>query len=688
MIDESVDIIKELSQNFIDSAYDTNTNRAFPDARDGLKPGQRCILWEMYKRGYSSKKPHIKSAKVDGGVAANWWPHGTAAIYETFVHMSQSFTNNLPEIDFHGANGNIVLGGNSFAADRYTEVRLAPIAEQGLLEGVDKNSVDMIWNFSEDEQMPSVLPAVFPRLLVNGSQGIGVSVANTWTLHNLQETVDLLVEYLRTGKIDYDSYYPDFPTGCTIINKQDLSKINRTGRGKIILEATYKIIGKEIHFTEFPYQTYIEPVIEEIKKNYEEGKLEGFEDCSNRTDKKKTLLVVEAISESKVQELLASLFKYTSLQIQINVNQMAVVSKTPTLLTLGDVCAIYKEHNLSCIKREYVYEANKTQERVEILEGLKKAYDRLDNVIALIKDSKSSLKAKEYMINSFSLTERQADAILALKLSKLAHLEKQEILSELKEKKKKLQELLKVIESEEEQKAVLIQRLMQLATNYGENRRTKVIQKEIMSSSKVKLEKKIESVIVCYTDNGYIKSIPATKYRMVEGNLGCVETTTDGYIQIYNTHKVYRLKVSSIKQCLPSEKGTAVGALLKTGMIKVHGVYLCGEDKSLVAITDSGRIKKFNTSIFNGTTQCLRGMDYFPNNSVMLLCESEGRKYAIAKTKTHELAADISTIKESGKASTGRQLMKCDKNERIESVFCVISTDKPLSSLGARGKKI
>ena len=202
MTNESIDVVQEVSQNFIDFSYDTNTNRAFPDARDGLKPGQRCILWEMYTKGYSSKKPHVKSAKVDGGVAANWWPHGIQAIYETFVHMSQPFTNNNPEIDFHGANGNVVLGSDAFAADRYTEVRLSKITEQGLLEGINKNAVDMMLNFSEDEEMPTVLPAIFPRLLVNGSQGIGVSVANVWTLHNFQETANLLVNYLKTSQVE------------------------------------------------------------------------------------------------------------------------------------------------------------------------------------------------------------------------------------------------------------------------------------------------------------------------------------------------------------------------------------------------------------------------------------------------------------------------------------------------------
>ena len=206
----SIDVIQEVEQNFIDSSYDVNTNRAFPDVRDGLKPGQRCILWEMYTKKYTSNKPHVKSAKIDGGVAALWWPHGTTAIYETFARMSQPFTNNVPEIDFHGANGNIILGGDAIAADRYTEARLSSLTEDYMLKGVDKNTVPMTLNFSEDEYMPKVLPSVFPRLLVNGAQGIGVSVANTWLPHSLSETCNLVINYLKTNELNTLEYYPDF----------------------------------------------------------------------------------------------------------------------------------------------------------------------------------------------------------------------------------------------------------------------------------------------------------------------------------------------------------------------------------------------------------------------------------------------------------------------------------------------
>lgn len=319
MINE-VNIIDEVQQNFIDSSYDTNTNRAFPDIRDGLKPGQRACLWEMYTKKYTSKKPHVKSAKISGGVAALWWPHGTTAIYETFARMSQPFTNNIPEVDFHGSNGNVILGGDAIAADRYTEARLSPIVEAGMLTGINKQVVPMQLNFSEDDQWPKVFPAVFPRLLVNGAQGIGVSLSNVWLPHGFSETAELILRYIKTGELDEDNYYPDFPTGGTIINKDELATINKTGRGKVIIESKYRTNGQEIDFYELPYQVFIEPVIDEIKKAIAEEKVTGIADVYNKSDKKRISLVVTCMPGVDVYKVVTQLF-----QLQICVNNLMLI---------------------------------------------------------------------------------------------------------------------------------------------------------------------------------------------------------------------------------------------------------------------------------------------------------------------------------------------------------------------------
>lgn len=671
-----------------------NTNRAFPDARDGLKPGQRCILWAMYKAGFSSSKPHVKSAKIDGLVAANFWPHGTTAIYETFARMSQGFTNNNPEIDFHGANGNISLGGDAIGADRYTEARLATITEQGLLKGVDKNTVDMMLNFSEDEHLPTVLPALFPRLLVNGSQGIGVGVANVWCQHNLQETANILVKYLETSQVENDSYYPDFPTGGTIVNKSELPKINTTGKGHIIVESKYTLNGKSIEFTEFPFQVYIEPLLEEINTAYEEGKLEGLAECSNRSDKNHILLHVEATSTSKVNSLLESLFQNTSLRTQINVNQMAIVSKTPTLLTLEDMCRIYKEHNLSCIKREYQFDLDKTLDRIEILEGLERAYNGIDNVIKLIRSSKSAADAKAYMTDRLGLTERQADAILALKLSRLAHLEKQEILDELAAKRELAQKLQQLVDSEDEQKKVLIERLTKLAKEFGTPRRTQVIDKEIQKKSPRERQKELpHSVIVCLDKNGYVKSVPVAKFRTSPNNVREEKVENNELLVFYSSlGRAFRIKASTFKECLNSEKGTALGTILNfQPQEKIVDFTTPRCNNSVITTTSDGYSKRVKSSDLNGTTQNLRGTPIIKLHEgaevVGIQCCENYECLAITTTKK-QLLLDINDIPVLAKTSPGRKAIKLVANDRVEQATLTAKGDKVCGKLGSAGENI
>ena len=388
----SIDITKELHQNFIDFAYEANSQRAFPDVRDGLKPGQRACLWEFYTKGYLSNKPHVKSAKVSGGVIADWWPHGDVAIYDTFVRMSQPWINNIPEVDFHGSNGNQVIGPDAASA-RYTEARLSAVVEQGMFEGIKKKNVPMILNFSEDKEWPEVLPAVLPRLLINGSQGIGVTVANHWTLFGLKETAALIKKYILTGELDTSDYYPDYPTGGIIINKKDIPTIYATGKGKVILRAKTEIQGNNILITELPYQTYVEPLIAKIKELVEKEELSGIDDIINKSDKKHLLIEIQC-SNSPLT-VLNKLFATTDLQKTFSPNQYALVGKTPKLLTLKQYLDLYIEHNLSCIKRENEFEVAKAKERKEVVEGLVKALEDIDNIITLIKASDSSSDAQK-----------------------------------------------------------------------------------------------------------------------------------------------------------------------------------------------------------------------------------------------------------------------------------------------------
>ena len=614
MINE-IDIISEVQQNFIDSSYDTNTNRAFPDIRDGLKPGQRACLWEMYTKKYTSKKPHVKSAKISGGVAALWWPHGTTAIYETFARMSQPFTNNIPEVDFHGSNGNIILGGDAIAADRYTEARLSPIVECGMLSGINKRVVPMQTNFSEDDEWPRVFPAVFPRLLVNGAQGIGVSLSNVWLPHSFSESAELLLRYIKTGELDEDNFYPDFPTGGTIINKDELATINKTGRGKVIVESKFTVSGHEIDFYELPYQVFIEPVIDEIKKAINEEKVTGVADVYNKSDKKRISLVVTCMPGIEPYKVVAQLFAVTNLRKQFNANQNGIISKTPIMITLKKYADTYIEHNTTCIKKEYEYDLATARKRIHILEGLSIALENIDNILALIKQSETKAIAAVNLCEKYHLSKEQADAILAMTLSRLTHMDQIAINKELQEKKELALICQEVIESYQKQKDILSERLRDLVKKFGDKRHTAVIQKDIPKTSTARKAKEliIEDVIVTRTMQGYLKSTPVKAYREAKINIEKVKARTDDILLLFSSlGKLYRLKVGEIKQCAAGDKGTALGAILTLDptekILFMTNMNIDQKHPYITGVTERGLVKKSDKTIFIGSTQNKRGM--------------------------------------------------------------------------------
>lgn len=690
-----MDIIQEVSQNFIDSAYDTNTNRAFPDVRDGLKPSMRASLWVMYKHGFVHSKPHVKSAKIDGLVAASIWPHGTVAIYETFARMSQSFTNMVPEVEFHGANGNVILGGDAIAADRYSEARLSDMAEKYMLSGVSKNAVDMQLNFSEDEEWPTVLPSVFPRLLVNGSQGIGVSIANSWCCHGLTDTINVLKDYLQENKVDNEGYLPDWPCGATIVNKDELPQINLTGKGRIVTEAKYEVRGKEIRFTEFPFQVYIEPLIEEIKNGIEQDKIHNISEVFNKSDKKQTLLTVTCSSAAKAQSVLDELFNFTSLRSQFNVNQVAIVGKTPKLLTLEEVCAAYVEHNLSCIKREHQYDLDKTKDRIEILEGLAKALGDIDGLVRLIKESESAAKAREKIL-SYGFTKRQTDAILGMKLSRLAHLEVDEIRSELAEKQALAEKLAGIVGAQEKQKEILVERLDNLAKEFGGIRRTQVIQKEIkkVSAAKAKQGKTPEDVVICLDELGYVKSVPLGKFRSVATNVREEKTRTDRMVIFYSSlGKAYRLKASSFKTSLNSDKGTALGSLINLEQGETIVDFSVNSTCTKIFFASQlGKVKVLAAEDVDGTTQNKRGIPMMKlsigDKLVSVQCMDD-KQYAHLKTNNHELVFPLTSIRASGKASSGRVGIAIKEDEKLISAQLLPDLgDLTLGKIGQRGQEL
>ena len=688
-----IDILDEVKQNFIDSSYDVNTNRAFPNVKDGLKPGQRACLWEMYTKGYTSNKPHVKSAKIDGGVAALWWPHGTTAIYETFARMSQPFTNNVPEVDFHGANGNIILGGDALAADRYTEARLSKIAEEGMLKGIDKNNVPMLWNFSEDEQWPQVLPAVFPRLLVNGCQGIGVSVANVFLPHSFTETANLILKYLKENILDEEEYCPDFPTGGTIINQDELATINKTGKGRVILEANYTINNNEIVFYEMPYQVYIEPVIETIKEKIEDGVIEGINDIFNKSDKKRIALVIECQKGYKPEQIVEQLFQNTPLRSQYNANQNGIISKTPVLLNLRQIVDCYIEHNLECIQKEFQFDLDKTNARIEILEGLISALANIDDIVDIIRKSDSPTEAKNTLMDKYSFTENQAKSILDMKLARLTKLDGVKLNDELQEKQEYAAKCAEIVGSEDSRKQVLIERLTELRDKFGDKRRTKVIQKTITkkaSNGTTKQSEPVEDVVITYNPIGYLQRISISSYR--KSNFKSFKCTTEDLVLLFsNKGRFFRISPKDIKSCGIKDKGTAIGAILKLEPSeKILNVFsdIINQDRPylLFALKD-GSVKKIEKMEYLGKTRNLSGMvaTKVKDSEVISIQETNGNDIVLRSKNGYYIRFAADDVRATGRNSAGVKGIKLSEGDSLTT--CIIC-DKIDKEVKIEGKKI
>lgn len=609
-----ININTEMSQNFVDFSHEANGQRAFADARDGLKPGQRACIWEMHTKGYSSNKAHVKSAKISGGTIATWWPHGDVAIYNTFARMSQSWINNIPEIDWHGANGSIQISGEP-AASRYTEARLSKATEEGLLQNIKKHNVPMKLNFSEDEEWPEVLPALIPRLMINGCQGIGSTIANVWLPHSLNDLAEVINNYLTTGKLDYSTLAPSFPTGGIIINKNDVYKMYETGKGKAIVRGKAEIKGNCILITEVPYQVYVEPLIDQIKELIQKDELKGISNILNKSDKKKLLIEIEC--DGSPSTVLGNLYRKTDLEKSYSANQFALVGKTPKLLTLKEYLDIYIQHNYDCIKREYEYELNKAKARLEIVIGLIKALEDIDNIIALIKASESSADAIKNLIAKYEFTERQAKAIVDMKLGRLAHLEKVELNKEREELTFTIATCEEIINSKDKQKDIYLTRFNAFVKKYDNPRKTELMQIEVPKEEKEIAYVEPEDVVVICTQSGDIKRVPKTSFKIQKRNGKGIKTQDDAVLSSISTNtidtlliftsegRMFRMLVDNVPAGTNASRGTNLATLLKLNpnekIMYVTSQFRETDAKYVVFFTKKGLIKKTKLEEFKAT---------------------------------------------------------------------------------------
>ena len=692
----SHDVCKELGQNFIDYAYAVNTDRAIPNAADGLKPVARRILWSMAQEKFVHNKSYVKCARVVGDVIGKYHPHGDTSVYDAMTRLAQEWNMRYPIIDWHGNKGNI--GGDGAAAMRYTECRLTQLAEEGFLPSINKKVVDMQPNYSEDIEEPTLLPALFPNLLCNQTSGIGVALACNWLPHNLNDIIDkAIIPYLQDEEIDIDNLYPDFPTGGIIVNQKDVSSIYKTGKGKVIVEGVYheeKRNGKNLLiFTEIPYGSKIEyseqgkskGIIPQLRDAIQKEKIEGVEDVRDESSKQ-IRIVLELAPEANVDTVLAQVFLETDLRQTYNANQIALVGKTPKLLTLKNVLEIYKQHSLSCVKREFEFDYQKYIDRIEILEGLIFATQRIDHVIRIIRGEAT---AKNLQTAYPELSNRQVNAILDMKLGRLSKLEEEKLIKEKEQKEEQAEFAKFIIESERLQIKEVIQRLQKLKKQYGDDRRTQVIQKEIIKPTSKKTIKQIipRDVIVTYNSLGYIQSIPVKVYRAVKNDfiVNHFKTQTTDMILLFSSlGKVYRINVSNIAECGVKDKGTAVGSLvsLENGerIINIFSMNIDEKHPFIVGFTKMGLVKKSDKTIYLGETQNKRGIKAAGLNSddeFINWYECNGDYAVLISHDDYIIQFELEKVNPVGKLAKGVKGISLEKDDYVvKALVCSPAIDR------------
>ena len=607
------DVIKELGTNFIEYAVAVNTDRAIPDTKSGLKPVAKRILYGAYNSGYSSSKQHVKCAKLVGDVMGSFHPHGDSSIYGALVRLSQWWVMRYPLLDFHGNGGNIT--GDGPASMRYTEIRLNKLSEDGLLAGLKKGNVDFIPNYDETLDEPVTLPAIFPNLLCNPNEGIGVAMACKWAPHNLREVAQAIEDYLAGNEPMLPG--PDFPTGGRVINKDDIPTIMRTGHGSVKIQGLYKVEKNNLVFYEIPYGQTIEGLVAEIGQACEEEKIKDVEEVRDETNKKGIRIVIECKRGGNPDVIANQIYAHTNMQSSFSYNMVGLVGKKPTELNLKDCIKIYVDHNIECIVREAKFDKEKALARLEIVEGLLVALADIDNIIAVIKKSDSAASAKTALIEKYGFTELQVNAILNMKLSSLAKLEGVKLENEKEDLKKKVAELEELIANPDKQREELKVRLSSIVAKYGDDRRTQLTQ-----IAAAKEEKEIElvapeDVVVIVTQSGDVKRIPKGSFKVQKRNGKGVKTQDDAILSSISTNtidtlliftsagRMFRLLVDNIPEGTTATRGVNLATIIKLEqnerVMFVTSQFRETDAKYVVFFTKNGLIKKTKLDEFKNT---------------------------------------------------------------------------------------
>ncbi|MGM0602907.1 MAG: DNA gyrase subunit A [Bacillota bacterium] len=614
---KKIDIDQEMRNSYLDYSMSVIVGRALPDVRDGLKPVHRRILFALNDLGMTSSKPHKKSARIVGEVLGKYHPHGDTAVYDTMVRMAQNFSYRYPLVDGHGNFGSI--DGDSAAAMRYTEARMAPITSE-LLTDINKNTVDFLPNFDESLEEPKVLPARFPNLLVNGTSGIAVGMSTSIPPHNLGEIIDGVIKIIENPDINIKELMkiikgPDFPTGGQIMGKGSIYKSYKSGRGKLTVRAKTRIEDmsvnrKQIIVDELPYQVNKARLIKKIADLVKNEKIDAISDIRDESDRDGMRIVIELKREATPEVVLNQLYKHSRLQVTFSVIMIALVDNEPKVLSLKDILEHYIEHQKEVISRRTQYDLDKALDRAHILEGYRIALANIDEIVEMIKNADDVNTARINLRENYNLSETQADAILRMRLQSLTGLERNKIEEEYAELQKKIAYYRSILTNDEKLLEIIKEEILEIKKKYNDERRTTIHERVTDLEIEDLIEE--ENIVITMTHQGYIKRMPVDSYRSQrrggKGVIGIntkeedfvenIFTTTTHYKFLFFTNqgRVYRLKGFEIPEAGRQARGTAIVNLLElkedervTAVIPIKEF---PEDGYLVMATKKGIIKK------------------------------------------------------------------------------------------------
>lgn len=686
------ELSKEMRTSFLEYSMSVIVSRALPDVRDGLKPVHRRILYAMNESGITPKRPHAKSARTVGDVIGKYHPHGDFAVYDTMVRLAQPFSMRVPLVDGHGNFGSI--DGDSAAAMRYTEARLDKAAME-LLRDLDKETVDFQPNYDESLEEPVVLPARFPNLLVNGSAGIAVGMATNIPPHNLGEAIDATCVMLDNPECSVDDLLkvmpgPDFPTGGIIMGRKGIRDAYETGRGSLTVRSTCRVEEgkngrKSIVVSEIPYQVNRTKLLEKIAELIRDKKLPEISNVHDGADRHGIDIIIDLKQNAIPQVVLNKLYKHTQLQVGFGCNMVALVNGVPRTLSLKEMLHYYILHQEEVVERRTRYDLAKAEARAHILEGFVIALDNIDEVIRIIRASKTDAEAKETLMQTFSLSEKQSEAILEMKLRRLTGLEREKIEQELAELREKIEYYKRVLSDKNLLKQIIKEELLEIKDKYNTKRLTKITDE----AKELDVEDLIaeEEVAVTVTKAGYVKRLPVATYRQQKrGGKGMqgvnlkesdfVEhlfiSSTHAYMLFFSSFgKVYRLKAYEIPEASRHARGTAIVNLLPLEKGETIAAVIATkdfpEDEYLMFATASGMVKKTSMKLYDRTRRDgLIAINLKEDDKLISVKRvAEGQKVVMVSSAGKAIMWDESEVRAMGRDTMGVRGMTVNADARV-----------------------